>query len=95
MKLFHDKSINLKNFVPGQKVLLYNFRLHLFPGKLKTKWSGPYLVHTVFPHDAIEISDPKNGSIFKVNSQRLKSFYTTEPESHDILELGLCDLVYL
>ena len=29
-KLFYDKSINRKNFVPGQKVLLYNFGLHLF-----------------------------------------------------------------
>jgi len=25
-KLFHDKSINRKNFVPEQKVLLYNSR---------------------------------------------------------------------
>ena len=32
MKLFNDRSINQKNYVPGQKVLLYNSRLHLFPG---------------------------------------------------------------
>ena len=36
-KLFHDQSINRKNFIPGQKVLLYNSRLHLFSGKLKTR----------------------------------------------------------
>jgi len=71
-KLFHDRSINQKNFVPGQKVLLYNSRLHLFSDKLRTRWSGPYLVHTVFPHGAVEISDLKNGSTFKVNGQRLK-----------------------
>jgi len=29
--------------------------------------SGPYLVHTAFPHDALEVSDPKNGNTFKVN----------------------------
>ena len=94
-KLFHDKSTNRKNFVPGQKILLYNSRLNLFPGKLKTRWSGPYIIQTIPPHGIIEISDPKNGNIFKVNGQRLKPFYTTELESHDILELGLCDPVYM
>ena len=94
-KLFHDKSIHRKNFVPGQKVLLYNSRLHLFPGKLKIRWSGPYIVQTVSLHGAIEISDPKNGNLFKINGQRLKPFYTTESESHNILELGLCDTVYM
>jgi len=63
-KLFHDRSINQKNFILGQKVLLYNFRLHLFPSKLKTRWSRPYLVRTVFPHGTIEISDFKNGNNF-------------------------------
>jgi hypothetical protein len=43
-KVFHDKSIMRKIFVPGQRVLLYNSRLHLFPGKLKSRWTGPYLV---------------------------------------------------
>ncbi|KAH9686664.1 hypothetical protein KPL70_014445 [Citrus sinensis] len=31
MKVFHDKQIMRKSFTPGQKVLLFNFRLHLFP----------------------------------------------------------------
>ena len=67
----------------------------LDPSKLKTRWSGSYITQIVSPHGAIEISDPKSGNIFKVNGQRLKPFYTTESESHDILELGLCDPVYL
>jgi len=68
-KLFHDKSIHRKNFIPGQNVLLYNSRLHLFSGKLKTRWSGPCIVQTVYPHGAIEISDPKSSNMFKVNGQ--------------------------
>ena len=92
-KLFHDKLIHRKIFVSGEKVLLYNSRLHLFPGKLKTMWSGPYTVQSVFPHGAIEICDPKNGNTFTVNGQRLKPFFTTESESHNVLELGLCDPV--
>ncbi|XP_063941295.1 uncharacterized protein LOC135149498 [Daucus carota subsp. sativus] len=73
-KAFHDKTILRKSFSPGQKVLLYNSRLHLFPGKLRSRWDGPYIVQVVFPHGAVEIQDPKNGNVFKVNGQRLKPF---------------------
>ena len=68
-KLFHDKSIHRKNFVPGQKVLLYNSRLYIFSSKLKTRWSGLYIIQTVSPHGAIEIFDPKSDNMFKVNGQ--------------------------
>ena len=37
MKLFHDKSIVRKKFEKNQQVLLYDLRLHKFPGKLKTR----------------------------------------------------------
>ncbi|XP_026420229.1 uncharacterized protein LOC113316225 [Papaver somniferum] len=76
MKVFHDKRILRKSFTPGQKVLLYNTRLHLFPGKLRSRWSGPFLVRIVFPHGAVEIENPanKNKNIFKVDGQRLKPF---------------------
>jgi len=94
-KLFHDKSIHRKIFVSGQKVLLYNSRLHLFPGKLKTRRSGPYIAQSVFPHGGIEVFDTKNDNTFTVNGQRLKPFFTTEFESHDVLELGLCDPIYM
>ena len=36
MKAFHDMKIMRRSFDPYQKVLLYNSRLHLFPGKLKS-----------------------------------------------------------
>ena len=94
-KLFHDKSIHRKIFVVGQQVLLYNSRLHLFPGKLRTRWSGPFIVQTVFSHGAVEILDPSNGNKFTVNGQRLKPFFTTESLSHDVHELGLSDPIYL
>ena len=44
----------------------------------------PFIVKNVFPHDAIEIENPKNGNIFKVNGQRLKPFlenFSQEEES--------------
>ena len=74
VKIFHDRHIIRKIFVPGQKVLLYNSKLYLFLGKLKSRWTGPFVVKTVFPHGAIEISDTKTGNDFKVNGQRLKPF---------------------
>ena len=32
------------------------------------------MVRVVFPHGAVEIEDPKNGAVFKVNGQHLKPF---------------------
>ena len=47
-KLFHDQSINRKNFVPRQKVLLYKFRLHLFPSKWRPDGQNPILCTQFF-----------------------------------------------
>jgi hypothetical protein len=58
MKRVHDQSILRRSFEPGQKVLLYNSRLHLFPSKLKSRWTGPFIIRTVFSHGAIELGDP-------------------------------------
>ncbi|XP_034213009.1 uncharacterized protein LOC117625579 [Prunus dulcis] len=73
-KLYHDKAILRKEFQPGMKVLLYDSRLQLFPGKLKSRWVGPFKVLQVFPHGAMEIENIKNGTRFKVNGQRLKPY---------------------
>ena len=35
-KSWHDKHISMKEFEVGQWVLLFNSRLKLFPGKLKS-----------------------------------------------------------
>jgi len=92
VKIFHDKHIIRKIFLPGQKVLLYNYRLHFFPGKLKSRWTGPFLTKSVFPHGAVEISDTKNGNDFKVNGQRLKLFLKLVPVNETTI--GLFDPVY-
>ena len=87
VKVFHDKFIMRKSFVQGQKVLLYNSRLHLFPRKLKSRWTGPFVVKTKFPHGAIEICYPKNGNEFKVNGQRLKPFLESVPKADIAMSL--------
>ena len=50
MKSWHDKHIARKKFESGQRVLLFNSRLKLFTGKLKSRWSGPFTVNWVFPY---------------------------------------------
>ena len=92
VKIFHDKFIMRKTFVQGQKVLLYSSRLHLFLRKLKSRWTGPFVVKTVFPHGAIDIYDPKNRNEFKVNGQRLKSFFESVPKADTAM--GLFDPMY-
>ena len=36
-RAWHDKNILRKSFKVGEKVLLYNSRLQLFPGKLRSR----------------------------------------------------------
>ena len=47
--------------------------MKLFPGKLKSRWTGPFEVTQVFPLGAIEIKD-QDRAPFKVNGQRLKAY---------------------
>ena len=74
LNLFHDKIIVRKTFETHQKVLLYSSRLPMFAGKLRSRWTGPFVVKVVYPYGAVEIENPENGRTFKVNGQRLKPF---------------------
>ena len=44
MKKYHDLKIEKREFIVGDFVLLYISRFLLFSGKLKYKWTGPYMV---------------------------------------------------
>ena len=77
IKACHDKHIMRKEFEAGQRVLLFNSRLKLFPGKLKSRWSGPFTVTQVFPHGGAEIMHPEEGT-FKVNIQILMPYFEGE-----------------
>ncbi|XP_013624744.1 PREDICTED: uncharacterized protein LOC106330897 [Brassica oleracea var. oleracea] len=68
-KAFHDKKILKREFSAGDQVLLYNSRLNLFPGKLKSRWSGPFKIKEVRPYGAIVLWN-KDGGDFTFNEQR-------------------------
>nr|XP_009766559.1 PREDICTED: uncharacterized protein LOC104217916 [Nicotiana sylvestris] len=74
-KIWHDHLIRQKSFQVGDEVLLYNSRLRLFPGKLKSKWTGPYNVTDVTPYGKIEIQQNNGGDKFKVNGHMLKMYF--------------------
>ena len=65
-KRWHDQKIMRKDFQVGESVLLYNSRLRLFLGKLKSRWSGPFTIISITPFGAVTLKG-KSGTKFKVN----------------------------
>nr|GEZ38460.1 reverse transcriptase domain-containing protein [Tanacetum cinerariifolium] len=70
----NDKVIKNRVFNVGDRVLLFNSRLKIFSGKLKTRWSGPFTITKVFPYGTVELSQA-NGPNFKVNGHRVKHYF--------------------
>ena len=88
VKKYHDKKLLKKDLQPGQKVLLFNSRLRLFPGKLKSKWSEPFTIKKVRPYGAVELCDPQSkdpNRTWVVNGQRLKQYHGGEIERLNIV----------
>nr|GEX81473.1 reverse transcriptase domain-containing protein [Tanacetum cinerariifolium] len=73
-KKIHDSKIKNRIFNVGDRVLLFNSRLKIFSGKLKTRWSGPFTITKVFSYGTIELSQP-DGPNFKVNGHRVKYYF--------------------
>ncbi|CAM8982059.1 unnamed protein product [Rhodiola kirilowii] len=61
-KLYHDKFILQRSFEEDKQVLVFSSRLKLMPGKLKSRWIGPFTITKVFNHGAIELKSPNDGS---------------------------------
>ncbi|XP_062167011.1 uncharacterized protein LOC133873308 [Alnus glutinosa] len=58
---------------------LEEMRNDAYDWKLRSQWTGRFIVHSVFFYGTIEIEDPKNGSTFKFENQVLN------PSSYDPL----------
>ncbi|XP_070026578.1 uncharacterized protein [Nicotiana sylvestris] len=81
MKYIHEKYAHGKEFKVGDLVLLFNSQLCLFPGKLKSIWSGPFEVVFVNPFGALDLKN-KNGEVFIVNGHRVKHYLGKIDDSH-------------
>nr|GEY22483.1 reverse transcriptase domain-containing protein [Tanacetum cinerariifolium] len=73
-KKLRDSKIKNRIFNVGDQVLLFNSRLKIFSGKLKTRWSGPFTITEVYSYGTAKLSHV-DGSNFKVNCHRLKHYY--------------------
>ena len=84
-KAFYDKHIHRKTFHIHDKVWLCNSHLKLFPGKLCSRWDGPYEVLEAFDNGSVLILDHKTKNSFKMNGHRLKPYIGEEgpPPIHD------------
>ena len=73
-KKWHDQMIAWKIFHQGDQVFLYDSKLHIFLGKLKSRWTDPFTIHQVYPNEVVEIKSSKDNRTFKVNGHCLKPY---------------------
>nr|GEZ84829.1 reverse transcriptase domain-containing protein [Tanacetum cinerariifolium] len=77
-KKLHDEKIKNRIFNVGDQVLLFNSRLKIFLGKLKSRWSGPFTIYGIYPYGTAKLVHP-DGCNFKVNCHRLKHYHGGDP----------------
>nr|GEX72005.1 reverse transcriptase domain-containing protein [Tanacetum cinerariifolium] len=82
-KKLHDEKIKNRIFNVGDQVLLFNSRLKIFLGKLKSHWSGPFTISKIYPYETAMLVHP-DGCNFKVNCHRLKHYHGGDPPPMEI-----------
>nr|GFB49380.1 reverse transcriptase domain-containing protein [Tanacetum cinerariifolium] len=85
-KKLHDDKIKNRIFNVGDQVLLFNSRLKIFSGKLKSRWSGPFTISEIYPYGTAKLINP-DGCNFKVNCHRLKHYHGGDPPPLEILNV--------
>ena len=80
-----NKKNAKQEFMVGDLVLLVSFGSPCLPGKLKSKWTGPYMITQVFPQGAVELKT-KEGVRFKVNRKRIKLYFGHTPSVNEVIE---------
>ena len=72
---WHDALIKNKIFHEGDWALLYDSRFQDFPGKLQTRWLGPYEIQKVHDNGTLTlITIDGSGYTFKVNGHRVRLY---------------------
>nr|GFB52965.1 reverse transcriptase domain-containing protein [Tanacetum cinerariifolium] len=82
-KKLHDDKIKNRIFNVGDQVLLFNLRLKIFSGKLKSRWSSPFIISEIYPYGTAKLIHP-DGCNFKVNCHRLKHYHGGDPPPLEI-----------
>ena len=87
-KKWHDQMITGKNFNEEDQVLLYDSNLHLFLGKLKLRWTGPFIGQQAHPNGSVDLLNPNDKRVIKVNGQRVKPYVVQQNVREEILLLN-------
>nr|GEU38346.1 reverse transcriptase domain-containing protein [Tanacetum cinerariifolium] len=82
-KKLHDAKIKNRIFNVGDQVLLFNSKLKILSGKLKSRWSGPFTISEIYPYGTAKLTH-SDGSNFKVNCHRLKHYHGGDPPPLEI-----------
>nr|GEX44157.1 reverse transcriptase domain-containing protein [Tanacetum cinerariifolium] len=85
-KKLHDEEIKNRIFNVGDQVLLFNSRLNIFSGKLKSRWSGTFIISEIYPYGTAKLVHP-DGCNFKVNCHRLKHCHGEDPPPLEISDV--------
>nr|GEZ26157.1 reverse transcriptase domain-containing protein [Tanacetum cinerariifolium] len=85
-KKLHDDKIKNRIFNVGDQVLLFNFRLKIFSGKLKSHWFGPFTISEIYPYETVKLIQP-DGCNFKVNCHRLKHYHRGDSPTLEIPDI--------
>nr|GEW41689.1 reverse transcriptase domain-containing protein [Tanacetum cinerariifolium] len=85
-KKLHDKKIKNRIFNVGDQVLLFNSRLKILLGKLKSRWSGPFTISEIYPYETAKLIHP-DGYNFKVNCHRLNHYHGGDPPPLEIPDI--------
>ena len=83
-KKWYDQQVREKQFQEGQLVLLYDSKHWKKPGKLKMRWTGPFIVKQVFANGSVQVADLSGVELpTQVNGARLKLYHkrANTPES--------------
>jgi len=85
---WHDKHINMKSFMVGGHVLLYDNKFLKFPWKLQMHWFGPFIVADVKELGVVKIVELHNVFLPRwVNGAHLKPFQGSNNVTQNWLHL--------
>ena len=75
-KFLYDKKLRKKDIKEGDWVLLYDNRFDKFPGKLHTRWMGPYKVKDIWDNGSLQLLDMEGDELpTRTNGARVKKYY--------------------
>ena len=73
-----------REFNVGDNVLLFRSRFMFSPGKLLSRWEGPFHIEEVYRSYAIKINNFEGTKPQVVNGKRLKHYMAGDPINVDV-----------